>query len=386
MSAVLGHCAPGVVAHGLESVAPAGPPVQRDAQPPRRRAGRPARRRPCPTPLGKTLLLSTGAESNEAAIKMAKLYTGRYEIVSFDRSWHGMTQGAAAATFSAGDAATGRRCRETSPCRPRTPTGPRSGHADGSYDWETELDVRLRDGRPAVRPGASPPASSSRSCPPAASSSCRRATCAGSRSSARSAGCCSSSTRRRPASAAPATMYAFERDGVVPDILTLSKTLGAGLPVAAWSPRPRSRRPATSGGSSSTRRTSPTRWRPRSALTVLDVVEREDWSRGRRARRTAPRPACWTCGTGTRSSATCAAVACCRASSWCGTRRPRRRPTRSGSAVTAACLERGLHINIVQLPGMGGIFRIAPPLTISEDELHGGVDILEASLTAVTAG
>ena len=27
-------------------------------------------------------------------------------------------------------------------------------------------------------------------------------------------------------------MYAFERDGVAPDILTLSKTLGAGLPVA----------------------------------------------------------------------------------------------------------------------------------------------------------
>ena len=28
------------------------------------------------------------------------------------------------------------------------------------------------------------------------------------------------------------TMYAVERDGVVPDIITLSKTLGAGLPVA----------------------------------------------------------------------------------------------------------------------------------------------------------
>lgn len=28
-------------------------------------------------------------------------------------------------------------------------------------------------------------------------------------------------------------MFAFEHDGVVPDILTLSKTLGAGLPVAA---------------------------------------------------------------------------------------------------------------------------------------------------------
>jgi 2,2-dialkylglycine decarboxylase (pyruvate) len=54
-----------------------------------------------------------------------------------------------------------------------------------------------------------------------------------------------------------------------------------------------------------------------------------------------------------------------------------------GSAVTSACLERGLHMNIVQLPGMGGIFRIAPPLTISEEDLHTGVDILEASLEVV---
>ena len=56
-----------------------------------------------------------------------------------------------------------------------------------------------------------------------------------------------------------------------------------------------------------------------------------------------------------------------------------------GQAVTAACLERGLHMNIVQLPGMGGIFRIAPPLTITEDDLHKGLDILDASLAAATS-
>src|SRR3954451_12108014 len=55
-----------------------------------------------PDPLEKVLLLTTGAESNEAAIRMAKLVTGRHEIVSFARSWHGMTQAAASATYSSG--------------------------------------------------------------------------------------------------------------------------------------------------------------------------------------------------------------------------------------------------------------------------------------------
>ena len=54
-----------------------------------------------------------------------------------------------------------------------------------------------------------------------------------------------------------------------------------------------------------------------------------------------------------------------------------------GAMVTAACLERGLHMNIVQLPGMGGIFRIAPPLTITDAELHAGLDILDDALAAV---
>src|SRR4051812_13886032 len=53
-----------------------------------------------PAPLSKSMLLTTGGEANEAALKMAKLYTGNYEIVSFSNSWHGMTSGAAAATYS----------------------------------------------------------------------------------------------------------------------------------------------------------------------------------------------------------------------------------------------------------------------------------------------
>jgi 2,2-dialkylglycine decarboxylase (pyruvate) len=56
-----------------------------------------------------------------------------------------------------------------------------------------------------------------------------------------------------------------------------------------------------------------------------------------------------------------------------------------GAAVTRECLSRGLHLNIVQLPGMGSVFRMAPALTIGEDELAQGLDILEASLVASLA-
>jgi 2,2-dialkylglycine decarboxylase (pyruvate) len=56
-----------------------------------------------------------------------------------------------------------------------------------------------------------------------------------------------------------------------------------------------------------------------------------------------------------------------------------------GAAVTRRCLELGLHMNIVQLPGMGGVFRIAPPLTATDDEIALGLTILDEAISHVTA-
>ena len=61
-----------------------------------------------PPRLSKSLFLSTGAESNEAALKMAKLHTGRYEVVGYTGSWHGMTSGAKSVNYVAGRRATAR--------------------------------------------------------------------------------------------------------------------------------------------------------------------------------------------------------------------------------------------------------------------------------------
>jgi 2,2-dialkylglycine decarboxylase (pyruvate) len=49
-------------------------------------------------------------------------------------------------------------------------------------------------------------------------------------------------------------------------------------------------------------------------------------------------------------------------------------------AVTRRCLDLGLHMNVVQLPGMGGVFRIAPPLTSTTAELGLGLEILDQAI------
>lgn len=52
--------------------------------------------------LDKAMFLSTGGESNECAIRMAKVFTGKFEIVGLSSSWHGVTAGANGAQYHAG--------------------------------------------------------------------------------------------------------------------------------------------------------------------------------------------------------------------------------------------------------------------------------------------
>ena len=47
-----------------------------------------------PPNLDKAVILTTGAETTEAAIKLARRFTGKYEIVAFHGAFHGRTYGA----------------------------------------------------------------------------------------------------------------------------------------------------------------------------------------------------------------------------------------------------------------------------------------------------
>ena len=185
-----------------------------------------------PAPLNKTMLLTTGAESNEAALRMAKLVTGGHEVVAFSRSWHGMTLGASNATYSAGrkgygPAAAGNFALPTPDTyRPDVVT------ADGELDWRRQLDLgfSLIDAQStgALAACIVEPILSSGGIlvPPPGYFAALRDHC-------HARGMLLILDEAQTAMYRTGDMYGFERDGVVPDIITMSKTLGAGLPLAA---------------------------------------------------------------------------------------------------------------------------------------------------------
>ncbi len=184
-----------------------------------------------PPELDRVLPLSTGGESNEAALRMAKTHTGGFEVVAFDRSWHGVTGGAAATTYARGR-------RGHGPTVPGVLTLP-TPHAyrspfnrDGDYDWRQEFEFgwdmidRQSTGQMAaviVEPILS--AGGIIELPEGYLSALQE--------KARARGMLLILDEAQTGMGRTGNNFAFERDSVVPDILCLSKTLGAGLPLSA---------------------------------------------------------------------------------------------------------------------------------------------------------
>jgi 2,2-dialkylglycine decarboxylase (pyruvate) len=328
--------------------------------------------------LPRVMLLSTGGEANEAAIRLAKLVTGKWEIVGFAQSWHGMTGGAAAATYKAGR-------RGIGPLMP----GQYAIPAPNSYrprfrgvDWRQELDdsFALLDRQCTGNLAAfiAEPILSSGGIldlPPgylkALQAHCQ------------ARGMKLILDEAQTGVGRTGLMFAFERDGVVPDILTLSKTLGAGLPLSAvmttdensaiadereflfYTTHVNDPLPAAVG------------------LKVLEIVQRDRLPE--RAEKMGARLATGLRGLMQRH-------ACI------GDVRGRGllmglefAPVNGKSAgdvseaITAAAFDLGLSANIVRVGASDGTMRIAPPLTVTDAEIDLGVELLDTAIKRVMA-
>ncbi|HEY1971110.1 MAG TPA: aspartate aminotransferase family protein, partial [Pseudonocardia sp.] len=322
-----------------------------------------------PAPLSKVMLLTTGAEANEAALRMAKLVTGRHEIVSFARSWHGMTQGAANATYSSGRKGYGPAAPGNFALPVPDRFRPDIVDAGGNLDWRRQLDLGfdLVDAQSVGSLAAclvEPILSSGGVIDlPLGYLAALQTKC-------RERGMLLILDEAQTGLCRTGDWYAHQRDGVVPDILTLSKTLGAGLPLAAVLTSAEIEQEAHDRGFLffTTHVNDPL---PAAVgNTVLDVLIRDrldlrarelgDRLRGGLDELAARHPVIGDVrGRGLMIGLELVDPG---------------EPTgggadQLGAAVTRRCAELGLHMNIVQLPGMGGTFRIAPPLTASEAEI-----------------
>lgn len=331
-----------------------------------------------PAPLEKSFFLNTGSETTEAALKMAKLYTGRFEIVAFAASYHGLTQGAGSATYSAGRRGGGPavpgQLAFPAPYAYRSPFK----KADGSYDWETEMDFAWgmidRQSVGSLAAFILEPILSTggvlelpEGYLPRLSEECKKR------------GMLLIMDEAQTGVGRTGQMFAFQRDNVVPDILCLSKTLGAGLPLGSVS---------TTTEIEKGCREAKFLWLtthlndPLTAAVgdkVLEIVERDNicqkaTERGQQLREGLLKlqEKYWCIGD-VRGRGLLQGIEIISD--------PKTKAPGSdlGQSVSDRAMENGLSCNIVQLPGMGGVFRLAPPVTVTAEEIELGLSILDES-------
>lgn len=328
-----------------------------------------------PGNLERSLLLTTGAESNEAAIRMAKLVTGKFEVVGFAQSWHGMTGGAASVTFSAGRRGVGPAAVGSFAIPAPFGYRPQFFDASGAYDWQGELDYAFdlidRQSCGSLAAFIAEPILSSGGIIdlPLGYVAALKKKC-------EERAMLLILDEAQTGVGRTGTMFACERDGVVPDILTLSKTLGAGLPLAAIITTAEIEERAHALGFLfyTTHVSDPL---PAAiGLKVLQIVQRDQLAE--RAQVAGARLAAglralqdrYDCIGDVRGRGLLLGMEIVKD-------RASKEPADGlGAAITRECMQLGLSMNVVQLPGMGGVFRIAPPLTVSDAEIDQGLDLL----------
>ena len=329
-----------------------------------------------PGNLERVLLLSTGGESNEAALRMAKTATGGYEILGLSRSWHGVTQGAASATYNSsrhghGPAAPGSFVLPAPmPYRPSFLTG-------DTYDWEAELDYgfelydRQSTGSPAALILESILSSGGVIVPP-------KGYLKAAAERARKRGMLVIVDEAQTGLGRTGRLFDCEYDGMTPDFITLSKTLGAGLALSAviTTPEIEDRCFERKFHFYTTHASDPL---PAAVgLKVIEIILRD-----RLADRALEAGQRLRTGFETlmqryevigdvRGRGLLIGVELVK------DRRTKTPNPELAGRIMARCLELGLSTSIIR--GVLGVFRIAPPITITDAEIDTGLTIFEQAL------
>lgn len=338
-----------------------------------------------PGGLDRVMLLSTGGEANEAAVRMAKLVTGGFEVLALTRSWHGMTAGSQALTYAAGRQGHG-------PTQPGVFALPAPyayrcpiKHCAGSCD-RTCLEVGFEQydqqttGAPAAVI-AEPVLSAGGVLVPPPGYFTRLVELAHER------GMLVILDEAQTGFGRLGAMFGMDLFGITPDFVTLSKTLGGGLPISAVVTSAEIERAAYDRGLVYYTSHQSDPLPAAAALAVLDVVQEEDLAV--RARERGDRLHRHLLDLADRHEAIgdVRGLGLLQGVELVRDRESREPAAELGDAVTLACEKAGLCMNIVRgQPGaMSACLRMAPPLTVTDDEIDTAAGILDEALAKTTA-
>jgi 2,2-dialkylglycine decarboxylase (pyruvate) len=336
-----------------------------------------------PDGLDKVILLNTGSEANEVALKLAKMHTGRFEVVGLARSFHGLLAGISSVNFSMAHAGYGPLLPGAfllpAPYAYRCPIR----HCDGACDCtclEAGFELIDQQSVGSLCAVIAEPVLSAGGIivPPDGYFRRLRELC-----DAR--GMLLVLDEAQTGFGRLGTMFGFEHDGIVPDLVGVSKTLGGGVPLAATITTTAIEEDCVEKGFLHVTSHVSDPLPAAAGLAVLEVIEEEGLVERARERGE------YMLGRLRELQAAHEQIGDVRGRGLLvglelvEDRESRRPADALGAAVTAECLRRGLSMNIVRAGTSANCFRMAPPLTISEDEIDLALEILETSLDAVLA-
>ena len=331
-----------------------------------------------PKPLSKSLFVNTGSESNEAAIKMAKLHTGGFEVVALGGSWHGVTGHAGSVSFASDRRGYGPGMPGTfvipEPNAYRCPVKHCRDRCDRTcmkVGFELH-DMQSTGARAAVV--AEPIISAGGVIvPPDGYFQALR-------DEAHKRGMLLVFDEAQTAFGRLGHWFAASRFGVTPDIMTVSKTLGGGIPLAAvittdeieekchqrgfafYTSHVSDPLPATVG------------------LAVLETIESENLLERAREMGDYLAAALRELQSRHEEIGDIRGMGLLRGVELVKDRETREPYHELGALTTERCLELGLSMNIRRRPERGSVWRIAPPLTVRREDIETAMTIFDQAL------
>ena len=332
-----------------------------------------------PKPLSKSLFVNTGSESNEAAIKMAKLHTGGFEVVALGGSWHGVTGHAGSVSFASDRKGYGPGMPGTfvipEPNAYRCPVKHCRDKCDRTcmkvgfelHDMQSTGARAAIVAEPIISAGGVivPPDGYFQAL----------------REEAQKRGMLLIFDEAQTAFGRLGHWFAASHLGVTPDIMTVSKTLGGGIPLAAvittaeieekchqrgfafYTSHVSDPLPATVG------------------LAVLETIESEKLLERAREMGEYLVAALRQLQSRHEEIGDVRGMGLLRGIELVKDRETREPYHELGSLTTERCLQLGLSMNIRRRPERGSVWRIAPPLTVRREDIDLAMSIFDQALT-----